>query len=175
MTKYAVSVGDQQYQVEVHDSHLLVDGEPVPFELTSLNGNGLHLFRQGERSTEMYFTPTGRDGYQIFVDGHHLTARVDRAHLTPRRGRTAAVGDVTAPMPGLIVDVLVEVGEHVDADQILLIQESMKMQMQFRAPVPGEIEMVKAAIGDQVDKGALLVRVRTGGDLCRSAPGKETR
>jgi len=49
MTHYAVSVGDREYKVEVQDSGLLVNSEPVAFELTSLNDNGLHLFDGGSQ------------------------------------------------------------------------------------------------------------------------------
>ncbi len=87
MTMYAVSVGDRQYCVEVRESQLLVDGEPVNFELTSLNGNGMHLFRQGERNTEMYFKAVGDDDYEVHVRGHYVVAQVD-----PMGGRRLKLG-----------------------------------------------------------------------------------
>ena len=159
-TAYAVSVGDRQYHVEVHDSHLLVDGERLEFELTSLNGNGLHLFRQGARSTEMYFKTVGDSDWEVYVQGRAVTAQVDPAHRASRRPRACqAAGDVTAAMPGLIVDVQVAPGQTVAQGDVLLVQESMKMQMLLRAPFGGRVGSVCVVQGEQVDKGALLVRL----------------
>ncbi len=166
MTKYAVSVGDQEYQVEVGAAGLLVDGQPVSFELTSLNGNGLHLLRRGAESTELYFKtmpgggPGGNNGYEICVHGHHLLARVDPASRRSRRaGQETVAGDIVAPMPGLVVDLLVEKGQRVEQGEVLLIQESMKMQMQLRAPFAGRIEALQVEPGQRVEKGALMARV----------------
>jgi biotin carboxyl carrier protein len=180
MTIYAVSVGDREYQVEVGESQLLVDGEPVAFEFTSLNGNGLHLFRRGERSTEMYFKPADMLGsaateYEVVVNGRPLLTRVDggpglgQAGVPRpgggRRGQ-AHTGDgsqpgseTRAPMPGLIVEVIVEAGQEVAKGDVLLTQESMKMQMQLRAPVAGRVTSVRVKAGDQVEKGAVLVTI----------------
>jgi biotin carboxyl carrier protein len=185
MTIYAVSVGDREYQVEVGESQLLVDGEPVAFEFTSLNGNGLHLFRRGERSTEMYFKPgdvheSAATEYEVVVHGRPLVTRVDGGPGSPsaapalrhagRRSssRRQAVEDAAeqssgsltrAPMPGLIVEVIVEPGQAVLKGDVLLTQESMKMQMQLRAPIDGRVTSLRVKAGDQVEKGAVLVTI----------------
>ncbi|MCJ7549611.1 MAG: hypothetical protein MUQ30_08010, partial [Anaerolineae bacterium] len=118
MTRYAVSVGNREYNVEVQESGLLVNDEPVAFELTSLNDNGLHLFRRAEQSTEMYFKTSDHSDYEVLVGGRCTLARVDPAN---RRSRTscesAVAGQVVAPMPGLVVDVLVQVGQIVEEGQ----------------------------------------------------------
>lgn len=164
-TAYAVSVGDRQYHVEVHDSHLLVDGQRMDFELTSLNGNGLHLFRQGVRSTEMYFRTVGDGTWEVCVQGQAVTAQVDTADPAAQRRRARrteaceVAGDVTAPMPGLVVDVQVSPGQAVAQGDVLLVQESMKMQMLLRAPFGGRVGSVCVTRGEHVDKGALLVRL----------------
>ncbi|MGC9521524.1 MAG: acetyl-CoA carboxylase biotin carboxyl carrier protein subunit [Anaerolineae bacterium] len=166
MAKYAVSVGDREYQVEVGHAGLWVDGKPVSLELLSLNGNGLHLLRREAESTELYFkalpgrSTAGNNGYEICVHGHHLLAHVDP---TGRRQRRAAddvgAGDVVAPMPGLVVDLLVAEGQGVEQGEVLVIQESMKMQMQLRAPFAGRIEALPVEPGQRVEKGALIARV----------------
>jgi biotin carboxyl carrier protein len=185
MTDYAVVVGEREYKVEVRESNLFVDGVPLDFELTSLNGNGLHLFRRGDRNTEMYFkTVCGSDGaarvwgttadtsYEVHVQGQTIVAKVDPLHAHRSRRRDAGrrgvtcqggaevdTGAVTAPMPGLIVELLVTAGQTVQSGDVLLTQESMKMQMQLRAPFSGRVEEVKVITGAQVEKGALLVRL----------------
>ncbi len=173
MTEYAVVVGDREYRVAVQPSGLLVDGEPLDFELTSLNGNGLHLFRRGVRHIEMYFkSVTSRDAapgvaeasYEVQVHGQATTARVDALHARRRargasREDAAEAGAITAPMPGLVVELMVEPGQEVLQGDVLLTQESMKMQMQLRAPFTGRVVEVAVEAGAQVEKGAVLVRL----------------
>jgi biotin carboxyl carrier protein len=69
------------------------------------------------------------------------------------------VSDLRAPMPGLIVETLVKEGDLVETGQIIVVEESMKMQMQLRAPLGGRVEKVAAQPGAQVEKGALLVKI----------------
>lgn len=68
-------------------------------------------------------------------------------------------GKVKAPMPGLIVKVLVSVGDRVEKDQVLLNFEAMKMENQLKSPASGEIKDLKVKLGDKVEKGQVLVEI----------------
>lgn len=83
----------------------------------------------------------------------------------PSRARAARQhgnGEVHAPMPGLIVDVFVAVGDAVTKGQKLLVLEAMKTQQTYKAPFDGTIELLPVSAGDQVVDGALLVLVAEG-------------
>ena len=86
-------------------------------------------------------------------------AQVDTAGRRRRRRDDRAIGDLVAPMPGVVIQVLVEAGDVVEEDQILAVLESMKMQMQIRAPFAGRVKRVNALAGAQVEKGMLLVQI----------------
>lgn len=64
---------------------------------------------------------------------------------------------VTAPMPGKIVKVLVKPGDAVAARQGLVVIEAMKMENELRAARDGQVKDVRAAEGDLVEAGRLLV------------------
>jgi 3-methylcrotonyl-CoA carboxylase alpha subunit len=66
-------------------------------------------------------------------------------------------GNLTAPMPGAIIQVMVEAGQTVKAGQAILIMEAMKMEHTISAPADGVITEVLYAQGDQVADGAELV------------------
>ena len=74
--------------------------------------------------------------------------------------RTRASGSLTAPMPGVVVSVLVEEGQEVHADDPLLILEAMKMEHTVRAPYDGFVEAIRYRAGDQVAAAAVLLDVR---------------
>lgn len=68
--------------------------------------------------------------------------------------------EVRAPMVGKVVEVLVQPGASVAADDDLLVIESMKMQIPITAPVPGTVEAVHVTVGATVRENDLLVTLR---------------
>lgn len=73
------------------------------------------------------------------------------------RGRTKVVNAIKAPMPGLILEISVEVGQTVKENDPLLILEAMKMENSFLSPRDGVIKSIAVTIGNAVDKGQLLI------------------
>lgn len=73
------------------------------------------------------------------------------------RGRTKVVNAIKAPMPGLILEISVEVGHIVKENDPLLILEAMKMENSFLSPRDGVIKSIAVEKGNAVDKGQLLV------------------
>lgn len=81
-----------------------------------------------------------------------------------RRGATAQGGsggpqEIFAPMPGKIVQVLVETNQVVEPGAGLLVIEAMKMQNELRAPRGGKIAEICVSRGDAVEAGTRLVRL----------------
>ncbi|MDQ1698893.1 MAG: propionyl-CoA carboxylase alpha chain, partial [Frankiaceae bacterium] len=77
----------------------------------------------------------------------------------PEPSDLAAAGSLTAPMPGAVVRVLVEVGDAVAVGQPLVVLEAMKMEHTVAAPAAGTVSAVSVAAGQQVDAGTVLVVV----------------
>jgi biotin carboxyl carrier protein len=73
------------------------------------------------------------------------------------RGRTKVVNAIKAPMPGLILEISVEVGQEVKENDPLLILEAMKMENSFLSPRNGVIKSIAVQKGMAVDKGQLLI------------------
>ncbi len=160
MSTYSVSIGTQAYQVQITREAVLLNGEPVVCDLVSLNGNGLHQLSRGAQSVEVCLSTLPRGAYEVLIGGRRVLAQVDPAHRRKAGGATQInTGDIRAPMPGLIVDVLVQEGDSVAEGQVLVVQEAMKMQMQHKSPGAGRVEKVSVAVGDQVEKGAVLIKV----------------
>jgi len=161
MTVYCVSIDGQEFKVHLNGESGMVDGQPVQVRLTSLNEAGLHLLQRGQQALELHFCPREGNVYDVRVGGCYLQARVETlAKRLQRKQEGHAEGVLTAPMPGLIVEVRVRPGDLVQTGQTLVVLESMKMQMQLRAALDGQVEAVAVAPRQQVEKGAVLVRVR---------------
>ena len=69
----------------------------------------------------------------------------------------ATPGGLIAPMPGKVVDVLVQPGARVQAGDLLLLLEAMKMEHRITAPTAGFVSEVRVTAGEQVENGAVLV------------------
>ena len=66
---------------------------------------------------------------------------------------------VTAPMPGVVLDIKVAVGQTVKKGDCVIILEAMKMENEIFAPVDGKVESVVASKGQNVDAGATLITI----------------
>ncbi|AXT50438.1 acetyl-CoA carboxylase biotin carboxyl carrier protein subunit [Aquimarina sp. BL5] len=72
-------------------------------------------------------------------------------------GASKQVNSIKSPMPGLIIDIQVVVGQTVKEDDYLLVLEAMKMENIITSPREGIIKSIDVAKGDAVDKGKLLI------------------
>ncbi len=72
-------------------------------------------------------------------------------------GASKQVNEIKAPMPGLILDINVNVGDEIMEDDSLLILEAMKMENSILSPRNGVVKSIGVTQGDAVDKGALLI------------------
>lgn len=71
---------------------------------------------------------------------------------------SSKIKDLKAPMPGLVLDIRVEVGQAVQKGDPLMVLEAMKMENVIKADGEGVVGSVEVSKGDAVDKGALLIK-----------------
>ena len=95
----------------------------------------------------------------LWLDGDlHIFRRTEGR----RRGGTAGAdvsGDILAPMPGAVLNVLVAQGEKVERNQTVVVMESMKMELLITAPRDGVVRRVSVHPGQQVERGMRLMEL----------------
>jgi len=69
----------------------------------------------------------------------------------------AKVNDIKAPMPGLIVDIKVQVGDTVKKGDTILILEAMKMENVLKASGEGKIKAIKVSAKQNVEKNQVMI------------------
>ncbi|TAL68901.1 MAG: biotin/lipoyl-binding protein [Bacteroidetes bacterium] len=72
---------------------------------------------------------------------------------------TGSSGQIKAPMPGMVVKILVEPGTEVHKGDSLLIVEAMKMENALKSPIRGKVRNVIVKEGTAVEKDALLMEL----------------
>jgi acetyl-CoA/propionyl-CoA carboxylase biotin carboxyl carrier protein len=84
-------------------------------------------------------------------------AKRERAHTSG--GGAAGSGDVSVPMQGTIVKVLVEVGQAVEVGQGIVVLEAMKMENQINADISGTVAEIKVEPGQTVGGGDVVAKI----------------
>lgn len=139
---YRVTVGDQTYEIRVE--------RPEHGRLNLQVGDRrlrAHVAREGVRR---YVAMAG----QTWVLERPQPQRARRANADAGRS-----GRVEAAMPGLVLDVLVAVGDGVEPGQPLVLLSAMKMELRMAAPAAGTVTAVHCAAGQVVERGQVLVEV----------------
>lgn len=79
----------------------------------------------------------------------------------PPGGSSEIVADESkvcrSPVAGVVVKVPVQVGQSIQANDVLMVLEAMKMETSISSPIAGKIAALKAAVGDAVQGGQVLV------------------
>jgi pyruvate carboxylase len=106
--------------------------------------------------------PDGARVLTFELNGQPRTMRVadESARVTgPKRRKVTPgrAGEVGAPMPGRLIDLVTKVGEKVAAGQKLLVTEAMKLETVVKAPISGLVREIVAGSGESVEAGDLLV------------------
>jgi 3-methylcrotonyl-CoA carboxylase alpha subunit len=144
-------LSDGDLRVHGPESSLVVQG--------SLDGDGgLDAVIEGRRLRAGIVRQN--DDVVVLLPGesHRLTIIDPRAAGDAEEG---GGGQLTAPMPGKIVQVLVAEGAKVEKGQPLLILEAMKMEHTISAPARGTVAKLPFRAGDQVAEGAVLLNLET--------------
>ena len=95
------------------------------------------------------------DVWWVHIDGHIFC--IEKTEAGSADGDSE--GGMTAPMPGKILEVKVADGQTVDAGELLLVMEAMKMEHRIVAPTDGVVTKVNFSTGDQVQQGDVLVEM----------------
>jgi acetyl-CoA/propionyl-CoA carboxylase biotin carboxyl carrier protein len=91
--------------------------------------------------------------------GPGAQADLPDAPSLPGQGTHAGGGEPVAPMDSLVVQVEVAVGDRVEAGDVLVVLEAMKMELEVRAGIAGVVGAVHAKVGEAVRAGARLVEL----------------
>ncbi len=92
----------------------------------------------------------------------HRAEKFTLALLDPREivaTNSAAEGELVARLPGLVVQLAVAIGDAVEAGQVVMVVEAMKMEHSIAAPQAGRVRALHFAVGERVVEGAILAEI----------------
>ena len=95
----------------------------------------------------------------LFAAGRRHVFEQHPLHEVADASAAASGNVIVAPMPGRIVVVNAAVGDAVNAGDVLMVMEAMKMEHTIAAPADGVVQELLYAPGDQVTEGAELLKL----------------
>lgn len=162
--KYFAVVGENEYELEFDDGQLFVNGEAVTVDFKRIGDPELYSMLLDGHSYEL-LVEADRYTYAVTVFGNQFEVQIEdeRTRRMNAGRRQGALPDgeapVRAPIPGLVVKVLVSEGESIEQDQPMLILEAMKMENEIRAPRACVVKKIDVQPGQRVEQNAALIIV----------------
>jgi len=163
--KFQTKIAGRTFEIEVdHDRLVWVNGQPLYVDLEQVGGLPVYSLALGDEGYVL-FVEEGQDTYEVEVQGRVFPVDVQRQRprLAVRRVECAGNGDcllIGAPLAGRLVALPVTAGDRVTAGQVIATVESMKMQMELKAPRAGVVEAIHGSPGRDVSQGEALVTLR---------------
>jgi len=106
--------------------------------------------------------------YTIMINGvwHSFSVEtptsLKRRRFLEQQGEASSSVAIEAPMPGKIIDILVEEGSDVKEGEPIIILEAMKMQNEILSHVSGVVKSVEVRKGDSVMKDDIMIDIQKG-------------
>lgn len=163
--KYVTTIGEKEFIVDViDDRHVELNGKIYEVDFSSIGGQPVFSMLVDGRSHEAYIYPAEED-WQVLLRGRLYPAQVEDER--ERRLRQSSGGgamergefQLKAPMPGLVVAIPVSEGQEVQAGDVLLVLESMKMQNELKSPRSGVVTRTRVEVGERVEQRQVLLSV----------------
>ncbi len=145
-----------------------VNGSGLDYQIIHQN-NGRLLFRTGTKLYKIDNVSVNGRRVSFSIDGTFMEAVVKDDHdlLLEKLGFSdsveASAGALEAPMPGKILEILIEEGQKVEMGQPVLILEAMKMENELKAPIEGTVGSLIVKQGDNVEKNQILLEIEPRG------------
>jgi propionyl-CoA carboxylase alpha chain len=136
-----------------------VNGNPMAIEVHHVGAESVDATMDGIRRRFRVHLGGEADLTRALVDSDRGASSFTVVDRLPEPGSAGPEGGLTAPMPGVVVRVLVTVGEVVEAGRPLLVLEAMKMEHTITSPGDGRVSALNVGVGAQVERGSVLAEL----------------
>ena len=158
---------NQPFQIAVNNKiYEVTPQEAQQLDILSTGENGFHILKnQKAYKVEVQDIDYATKTFTFKLNGSIHTAKINDVYdrlidqLGLKVGATQKVGDIKAPMPGLVLEVAVSIGQTVAKGDKVLILEAMKMENVIKAAGDGVVKAIHTTKGQPVEKGQLLIEM----------------
>lgn len=163
---YKVKIKDTEYTLEPKEADFssgTLNEAPYSLDIKKTDQGWSVMYNDKSYVVDALHVDHGTKTVSIEVNGirYEVNTKDKYDVLLDQLGMSSAgagkVGDVKAPMPGLVLDIKVSEGDSVSKDQPLLVLEAMKMENVIKSPTDGVIKTISVKPTQAVEKNQLLI------------------
>ena len=151
-----------EFTFDTKNGEIELNGKNTQIDLIKVSDNVYHLIKDN-KSYNIEVKSQENKQFVLLVNGREYTSSVknDLDLLLDKMGISASsiavANDLKSPMPGLVLDIKVEVGQEVKEGDALVVLEAMKMENILKSPADVVIKSIGVEKGVNVEKNAVLV------------------
>ena len=140
----------------------LIDAEDITLNNSDVN-NQIILDNNKSKLVSVKLVNHELKRYQIQIDGRTYQVKISDVvdqqiqKMNLKSKKSNQLKELRAPMPGLVRQVNVKIGDHVDSGDSLFILEAMKMENVLKSPVNGLVSEIFVKPGESVEKNQILL------------------
>jgi biotin carboxyl carrier protein len=157
--------GKFNYELDVNGEEIKIGDSIVDFDYRSIKDrHSSVIYKNKSFNVEIVEHNAIEKTFQIKVNGttYHIEVEDQYDQLLKKLGMeyssTNKVKDLKAPMPGLVLKVLIEPGKEVFKGDNLLVLEAMKMENMIKSPTDGIVQKILVNSGDKIEKNTILIQ-----------------
>lgn len=158
------TVNSQIFDIQSDKNEISVNSQPFTWDMVEVKDGNFHvIYNNRSFSAEVLEADYQAKSFLIKINNTKHTVSVkDRFdilldQLGMSNVNSSKVNDLKAPMPGLIVDIKVKVGDSVKKGDTILILEAMKMENVLKATGEGIIKAIKISPKQNVEKNQVMI------------------
>lgn len=168
--KFETTIGDttKELTLNVEKNEFFINDHTRSYSFHR-QANGRFLLRSGTKLYKIDNVSYDKYTIQFTINGRwcKVDVRDEQDLLLDKLGfKTAAEigeGELNAPMPGKILEVIVKEGDKVEIGDPVAILEAMKMENELKAPIAGTVTTIAVSKSDSVEKNALILEIKASG------------
>ncbi len=136
----------------------IVNGEKVELNLIR-DGDNFFLERDGV-FIPVFFVRDDKNNLYLHIGGETYIVHQKTIEEQAEGGNQgASSGDIEPPMPGKILKIMVNKGDKVEENQVLILMESMKLQVELKSPFDGVVKELRVKEGDTINAGEIVIKI----------------
>ena len=127
--------------------------------------NDTYIYQYANKNYKIKVYQKTDKSYTLKINGYSYTVKaitkLDQLieKLGFNKSKSRVLTSISAPMPGMVLEVMVKVGQEIQQGDDLLILEAMKMENIIKADGNGTISSINIKVGDKVEKGQVMIEL----------------
>lgn len=151
-------------ELDVEQKIAHIEDRSIPYSMDHL-GDGRFMLRTGLSTHVLDNIQVNDHQVEFTINGRWVKSQIKDeqvlllASLGFKVGAGKSEGKLSAPMPGKILNIMVNEGETVKLGMPVVILEAMKMENELKAPADGIVSKINAQVGDSVEKNNVILEI----------------